>query len=398
MQSIVVGCENCLIRLLATVLFLFPISSTACSCWHPSPQALLESSSLIFAGKVSSVDQKSRVAYFAVNKVYKGVVIGGSVAIRFNGGSGAECGISFQEGTTHTLFAKYQQSNLGEDTFSTDLCMMIPYRSSPYRFQPILDAYAIEVSKAKRIADENVSSVEAWDSLSRIHESNKDYLAALISLEKLRSVTAESVDALVRIGNAQLALGRFSHALATFNLTLTHDQNSIAAKQGRNQALLKLGRAGELDLDTGSFSGMDLGTPDFNGKTMTDFDFSKTKMSRPSFASADLKGSNFSGANIYIGNFKDAKMSDVQFVDTSTYECNFENADFSGANFTGADVRAGKFVSSNMRGARFIKTRAESANFSNASFQSAKFKEVYFLLANLSGVDLSGHDLSGSEM
>lgn len=390
--------EGLVMLMVLSAMAVMPSISFACSCWHPSPQQLLEAPRVIFLGTVTEIDQKASVAKFRVLKVYKGVVVGDEVPIHFDSGPGASCGISFDQGATHTVFADLRRIEQGNEIFSTGLCSMIPYLSSPMTFQPALDAYAITVERARRVAELYPDSATAWDALSRIHENNKDYLAALVSLQRLQSTSEGNSEPYVRMGNALLAVERYEQALTSFSSALEILPSLVAAKKGRNQALLKLGRTAELDLTVANFSGMEVPISDFAERVLAGVDFSKTRMSRPAFQKADLTGSNFSGGSVYQGNFKDAKMAGVQFDNASTYACDFSNADLESAKFNGADIREGNFQSANLRWAIFAKARAEKANFSHAVVKSANFKNAFLYGADFSSVDLSGHDLSGLEM
>jgi hypothetical protein len=117
-----------------------------CSCMPTSPQKLVDSHALIFAGTVLEVDQQAARATFSVQKLYKGAVSGDRATIAFNNGPGASCGISFRVGEAHAVFAAPRPS---DGALWTHLCSMVHYRSAPYRYQPALDAHRLGAKEAK---------------------------------------------------------------------------------------------------------------------------------------------------------------------------------------------------------------------------------------------------------
>ncbi|MDB5924494.1 MAG: hypothetical protein JWN13_3430 [Betaproteobacteria bacterium] len=233
-----------------TAMVAFPIvlvwsdAVLGCSCFTPTPQQLVESTTLIFRGQVQSVDAKAGRARFTVERLYKGVVQGTEIEIRYNNGPGSMCGTGFMAGGTETVFA-----NGDTGSFVTGMCQMIPYQSAPLKFQPALDAYRLAVLEAVAVTDSEPNSWNAWLGLARVHETYRDHLAVISALDHVLEIGAASADVHTRRGEALAALQRFRAALEEYDKALALEPQNGPARRGRDQALLKLGRVAEIDPD-----------------------------------------------------------------------------------------------------------------------------------------------------
>ena len=382
----------------------FTQTSFACSCWHPTPQQLLESGQLILMGKVTHVDEKKSIAYFSVDKLYKGIAESDPMPVRFQSGPGASCGVSLQVGTTLTIFTSVSSWPRTEDQHSINLCSIIPYLSSPQTFQPILDAYAVDVAQAKSMVENNPESIDALTSLIQLYDKNADYLSVVPALEKLLSLSddQEQGKVLAQIGNAQYRLGRYEDALTALSSALTKRPDISEVRQRRNQVLLKLGRIGELDYSTKNFSGTDLRnsfvTLDFSKQDLSGFNFTQTKIAKSDFTASNLEGADFSEADIYMSNFKKTNLHDAKFRKTTFSTPDFSDADLTRADFSNASVRGANFTNANLVGAKFIKTNGDKVIFTKSNLRLTSLKEVDFYQGDFVGVDLSGLDLSNSKL
>ena len=371
----------------------------ACSCMRPTPQQHFQRHALIFTGTAEWVDHKAGRARFKVHTLYKGEVENDVVEIRYNNGPGASCGTGFTVGERETVFAGYVAETPGREmTYSTGLCSMIPYRSSPLTFQPALDAYRLAVREAATRAEREPGSVKAWLALAEIQESNRDYVPAVRTFDRLQKLAPATAAFHTRQGQALAALGRFAPALAAYDKAVALDAGDATAARGRDQALIRLGKVASIDPKRRDYAGMTLPASDFSGRELTGASFAKAQLQQPNFAQARLAGADFSAATISGGDFKGADLRGAKFSGTSSYSSDFSAANLSGANLTKAQLQAVKFDRADLSNADLTEASFERSSLANARLAGARLKGTQLYHADLSGTDLSGMDLSRHEM
>lgn len=182
-------------------------------------------------------------------------------------------------------------------------------------------------------------------------------------------------------------------------------------------------------LDRTNFSGASLGCADLSGARGKGTAFSKGFLSGALFADSAISDGDFSGADLFHivflrssvhrGTFLHAKFLRVGSLpyppskglpaseDVNT-RIPIEDTDFSGSDFTKAVFMKVDFLRSNFSGCRLDKatflectgsgTRFDGASLKKSCFpNSTDFRRSFFLKADLSGANLRGLDLEGSD-
>ncbi|MCC6608538.1 MAG: pentapeptide repeat-containing protein [Burkholderiales bacterium] len=381
---------------LALVAALAAGPAVGCSCVPRSPQQWLEGSHLIFLGTVESVDftgkpgqpSASGRARFRVHQLYKGELDGDTVEVRFSAGPGASCGTSFVVGTTEPIFASLWRHADGEEAFGTGLCSRVLAFGAATNVQPALDAYRVSVKRASGAAQADPSSVIKWNDLAVLQEAHKDFLGVVPTLRRLNALAPTDSQYLRRQGDALLALGRLTQAVEAYDRALSVDDADVPARRGRDQAMIKLGRASEVDTARRDFSAMTIQRADYSARDLAGATFARARLNSVRFNSAKLAGADFSGADLHAVDFSDADLQGANLAGLRSYL----------ANFSGSDLRRADFSKSNLFHARLDGADLRGANLAGASFERASLRGVRLDGAKLDGINLYGADLTDTDL
>ena len=423
---------------LAASLGLLPGVASGCTCFTPGPDALLDHALVIFHGKVERSDHRAGRVRFKVFSVYKGLVDGEFVEMTFEPANGVNCGIGFREGAQQLVYGyldasisdKYQLS-AGGGCSQGDL-------RNPEGYQPTMDAYRYAVQAATESIRRAPKSVSAWDALATIQEKHRDYLPLLKTLSELEALSPRSPDVKERRGRVFAELQQWDRSLREYQRAIDLAPERERAKRGKDQALMKLGRLGEMDparldysnmeLLKAGFAKRDLRKVRFDRARLVDADFSEARLAGVSFENATLEKVTFKGADLAAARFARAQASQMDFSQCNLSSANFEGVNFHTASFVDADLRGSRFKGVRSYATSFIRSVLSAADFSGAYLHLARFEDVELsnvdfsratfdnatlrrarlvtakmsgarlLKSDLSGSDLSGLDLSGLEM
>lgn len=361
----------------------------ACSCSRITAEQHVEFYALIFQGTAEWVDHKAGRARFKVNTLYKGVVNGDTVEIRYNNAAGSLCGIRYAVGETRIISTGYMENPIRPITFHTSLC------SPGYSYMSVtlLDKYRRAAELAIARTEREPNSVQGWFSLAELQEAHHDYLASLRSFERLQQLVPGNARFKKGYGDALAGLGRFEEAVAAYDAALTLDPTDPEAKWWRETSLLTLGRPVSVDPARRHFRRMYLPAADFSGRELPGADFWMARMGKPKFARARMEGADFSFANVYAGDFKGADLRGAGLTNVSGYQADFSEANLSNANLAGAGLAESKLDGADLSNADFT-----DASLEKASLVGAKLKGTRLTRTKLVGVDLSGADLSGAHL
>lgn len=391
---------------LALIAALAAGPATACSCAPRSPQQWLEGSQLIFLGTVESVDfsgkpgqiSASGKARFRVLQLYKGELDADTVEVRFSAGDGASCGTSFAVGTTEPIFASLWRHADGEEAFGTGLCSRVLLFGAATNVQPALDAYRVSVKRASSAAEADPSSVSKWNDLAVLQEAHKDFLGVIPTLRRLNTLAPRDSQFQRRQGDALLALGRLTQAVEAYDKALSVDNADAPARRGRDQALIKLGRASEVDTGRRDFSAMTIQRADYSARDLAGATFARSRLNSVKFSSAKLAGADFSGADLHTVDFANAGMQGANLAGLRSYLANFSGSDLRRADFSKANLFHARLDGADLRDAILSGASLEKASLRGARLAGAKLTEINLYQANLSDTDLSGADLGGRSL
>ena len=379
-------------------LCFYTAVSQACSCMSLDPQESFETNALIFRGTAEFVDQKAGRVRFKVHTVYKGVIDGTSFEMKYWNLSGSACGTSFSVGKTETMVTGYAGNDIDKLEFTSSLCSRFSVTESLSALQPILDSYQRQLRNAKLEIARHQNSPEAWAVLAKIQESSRDYMALLSTFRKIRELEPQVASHAARHGDALAALTRREEALTAYNVALKLDSGNAQAKRGRDQVLIKMGRATDVDVNRREFSDMELPNADFSGRDLTGARFVKSNLIQPKFSQAHLSNAEFSEANFRHGSFVGADLRASRFTGIRAYKVDFSGANLTGANFAKTNLQDGRFDGAQLSNADFSGATLEHASFVKTKLSSTKFVGTKLYGADFSGADLSGMDLTGLEM
>lgn len=94
----------------------------ACSCGHPSAEQIWDSAAAIFTGVAVDVAPEQpgySWTTFRVTEGFKGGDAGATIRVRHRSGSSASCGVRFERGTSHTLYAGSRDGVLSANSCTT---------------------------------------------------------------------------------------------------------------------------------------------------------------------------------------------------------------------------------------------------------------------------------------
>jgi uncharacterized protein YjbI with pentapeptide repeats len=408
MQSVIIG----------LLLLSLSIPACACTCWRPQPDEYLSASTLVFRGTVITVQdgsrtagmpgagsvtirgrQQGKVARFKVTQSIKGPDLG-EVDIVYTAADGANCGWSFKEGETATVFATGSSA-----AYSTSSCMMLPYASLTGRGDTRhLDATEAYRTRRLALAERAKArpTVAAFREQADFFMKYRDHEDAERALSDLLKLEPNSGRALTDRGEVRYRQARFEDALADYRAAVALDGKNADARRGRTLSLVKLGRIEEVEPTDRDFSGFDSGYSkrlDFSGIDLRGAIFRNAKLNGVDFSGSDLRGADFSGANMHTANFTRARLDGAKFDDLrGAYDTSFQQARLAQASFRGARLFRTRLNDAVLDGADFSKAKLESATLEKASLAGANFSGTSMLLTRLQGTRWDGQDLSGADL
>jgi len=105
-------------RVVALIGFLMTASAlpaAACSCAHPTAEAMWDTAGAIFTGvAVNAAPAQPGFSWttFRVTESFKGANAGATIRVLHRSGSSASCGMQFTLGASHTLYANLREGGL----------------------------------------------------------------------------------------------------------------------------------------------------------------------------------------------------------------------------------------------------------------------------------------------
>ncbi len=388
-------------RLSLGIVLLFAICARvefawACSCFTPEPRAFLERHAMIFRGTAIRVDDREGLATFAIDKAYKGLNSEEEVTIGFDNRS--SCSFVFKVGDKRTVFAYEQVLQDGRFILGTSYCSMVPHLSYPDRFQSALETYVAEITDLTAQVKKAPASISARSRLADAYERAKDYPNAIRELQALEGLVPKDPSPTLRLGQIHLATKRNNAALRAFDSALVIDGSLVPAKNGRDQALLQLGRTREIDLKKRDFEGMSFPKSDFSGRALDKANFSRATVEEAGFANSSLLSADFSESKIKESRFDNAKLIGARFERAEIEKGSFSGADLTRAEFSFAKVSGVNFIAANLSNVNFNDAKVYEANFAGAILRGAQMKGAVLAGSDFEGVDLRGMDFRGHEL
>jgi uncharacterized protein YjbI with pentapeptide repeats len=370
--------------------------------------------------------------------MYKGVIAGEEVEMTFQPADGRNCGISFKSGAQQLVYGYLAQSKGDPNQLSAGGGCSQGSLREPHLYHPTMDAYRYAIANATESVKRNPRSTAAWEALAGIQERHRDYLALRKTLPEIEALLPQEPGVKERKGSVFAELGQWDRALAEYQRALDIAPERERARRGKDQALLKLGRAAETDptrldfsnmefpkadfakrdLRKARFAGTKLIDADFSGAHLAGVDFEKATFGKANFHGADLTGARFVGmrsnqidfsrSKLSGINFENAALGRPKFIDTDltgsrfrgsqSYQADFSGSVLRGADFSGATLRFARFDKADLRDADFRRASLEDATITNTRLVDTKISEANLYHADLSGSDLSGLDLSSMQM
>ncbi|MBS1197682.1 MAG: hypothetical protein H6R18_1467 [Proteobacteria bacterium] len=386
--------------LIAVILACISSLANACSCWHPEPKEYISAASLIFRGKVMSVeaDKTGRRAHFAVQAMYKGKDIQQVEIITSNN----TCSSEFKPGEEVLVFA----SRIRNHIYFTNMCMMIPYHAYTNRgdlkYQKALEAYCQKKTMLTEAAVKNPENISGWRELAAFFVDYADYPEASDAYSKAIALASGDIANIMGRAETYFKQELYEEALADYRLALRLNPALAEAKRGKTLSLLSLGRQRELEPDDRDFSGYQNSSyrhHSFSSADLRGASFRNVRLSEIDFSKARLDGADFSGAYLYKCNFSGAMLAHTKFRQIKNgYENNFTGADLAHADLSKAYLRRSNFTKANLDNADLTDSNLEEATLDEASLKNTKLKGSSLLGIDLRGRQFVSQDLTGVDL
>jgi uncharacterized protein YjbI with pentapeptide repeats len=391
---------------LFAALVLLPLQALACSCLHPEPHEYLASATLVFRGKVLSVDAVSATgvvlpssmrARFQIDKLWKGTARE-EVDVTYTASDGANCGWSFKVDEEVTVFA----GSSAPGAYGTSMCMMIPFDSytgqGDTSYANALTAYRARLDGLDQRLLRNPSDRDALQERAQFLVRYKEFAAAEEAYGKLMALVPRDLTAIIGRANARYQTAQFEAALSDYDLALSLAPADVQAQRGRTLTIVKLGKPQQLGPKDRDFTGLNSGAS-FAGLDLRGASFKGANLSGADFTGADLRGADFSDAYFHTVNFNGAKLERARFDGLkSGYNSTFKGAAAQFASFRKANLFHASFENAVLVKADFEGARLVSTTWRRAEVRGANFKSAYMLLADLTEVHWNGEDLSGTDL
>ena len=395
--------------LVVLLLGIALMDAQACSCAISSndEQAFLNASlvfraRLLSSRELSTAEQQTGAGWarertlrgrYLMLESFKGPATARVIEVDSPAGGSAACGFDDAPGSERLMVA-LGQSGSG---YWSDLCVMQP--------RPEL----LQAHRAQR--NDFQARVQAQPDDRALHLAYGKFLLQAQSLEPARQVFENllqrgpaELEARLGLAQARLALGQQGQALADFEAVLAEQADNAAARRGRREALMRLGRYAELareaglDLqgyraepgEAGNFSGLDLRGARFQSARLRGFNFS----------AADLRGSDFRGAELDNCSFVGARLEGARFDAAAAPSERFPPAGsvttMSGVDFSHSDLRQLNLSGLRLNQARFTQAKLQAVNLHQTQLSHSNWQDSQVEAVDLSGAQLDGADLRGA--
>lgn len=388
-----------LMRVLICTALAVPHAAFATLCFRISPQEFLEKPALIFEGSITgvAVREKYIVTTYRIGALYKGIVSGDRVDVASACGSFGdnECPKEPTYSSERHILAVYAwgSSVASLAPFVTSECMSWSAKAQPPDYLPYLDRYRVALVNAYRRAESAPRSTERWDAVAALQLKHHDYLGALDTLQKLRTLAPTRQQYVVQTGDSLRGLERFPEALEQYEAALKLGPNGDDVRAGKFRVYAATGRFAEIDADWRDFSTMDLYKVTFVGRSMQGARFIGTRLERCDFTDTDLTGADFSDSSTTDCTFTGAVLRNAKLQRTKLDSFELPKGDLSGADLTGVSLYGAQLPGADLSRTDLTDADLKRADLSGANLKGANFVRTRLIEADLSDTDLSGADL-----
>lgn len=301
-----------LLKFSLALFFALPLHTIACQCFQPeNPIQHLSQADVAFTGTAVRVEHEGGTVrtYFAVENLWKGSV--SEEAFVVSGMPRHSCEMSFQSGESLTILARRNKSQ----QLVADLCLTLPLIPGPHYDRAIhqsLVDYRVRLDALTARARSDADA-KAWLALAQFHQKYADVAEAERSFQRVHIAAPDDDRAKLGLAWAKLQRGDTEDALRDYSSALARDASNAQARRGRAVAMLRLGRANQLERPERDFSGFSDSRSSFKGLDLQGADFRLAVIRATDFSGADLRGADFRGAQLIYANFQGAQLAHTRF-------------------------------------------------------------------------------------
>jgi len=260
-------------------------------------------------------------------------------------------------------------------------------------YQAALDGYRIKREQLTTALQSSPHNAALLKAQGKFYLQYHDFDSAEWAYWELRLHYPEDVAGLVGLANVKFDRAQhksninqkalYEQALAGYEAILKIDPNNRAVRHSKILALLYLGRWSEVDKNARDFSGYlneenhEKSIDFFAGKNLAGANFRNAKLSNFNFSKADLHDADFSGASLINCDFTGATLDNAKFHNLhESYKTKFIGAKLQHADFKEAKIEEVDFSKADLRDADFSKATLEASQLAKAKLNNAKFRNA----------------------